>query len=93
MVYMMTPKRFPLGTVVMTPGARDAFTGDFLQACLARHAAGDWGTLDPMDRKANDQAVRDGSQILSSYQGDRDRLWIITDAGGAVTTMLLPDEY
>jgi hypothetical protein len=33
----------------------------------ARHATGDWGDTHLEDARANDDAVRDGDHILSSY--------------------------
>lgn len=87
---------FPLGHVVMTPGAA-ALEVDF-NPYLARHAAGDWGALDAFDRRQNDTAVREGHRILSAYEapsqnGETERIWIITEADRSTTTILLPEEY
>ena len=61
---------------------------------LARHAIGDWGTLDPADIAENEYSVAHGLRLLSSYQTDAgERLWIITEADRSATTLLLPDEY
>jgi hypothetical protein len=61
--------RFSLGQVVATPGAlgeiRDA--GQSPSDFLARHAACDWGDLDDDDRRMNDEALIDGSRLLSAY--------------------------
>lgn len=64
---------FPLGSLGMTPGARD-FARDhsdnpaaFLASLVVRHQSGDWGTTDRHDRRANDAAVLDGSRIMSFY--------------------------
>jgi hypothetical protein len=93
--------RFSLGQVVATPGAleeiRDAgqSTADF----LARHAACDWGDLDEEDRCLNDEALIDGSRLLSAYTTKGGvKLWIITEAVGddskrPCTTILKPEEY
>ena len=52
------------------------------------------------DGKLNDQAIQDGSRILSAYLlPDETKLWIITDAAvddqgnRQATTLLLPEEY
>lgn len=87
---------FPLGHVVMTPGAA-ALRVDFAP-CLARHAAGDWGEVDAFDRHQNDTAVKEGYRILSAYDvpigdGKTERIWIITEADRSCTTVLLPAEY
>ena len=92
---------FVLGRVLATPGALDAIQasnqtpGDF----LVRHLQHDWGCIAAADRRMNDQALVDGSRILSAYETRLGvRLWVITDAADAVgerasTTILLPQEY
>src|SRR5262249_28027242 len=97
---LMTAK-FPLGQLVATPGALDCLreSGQEPGFFLAKHVAGDWGSMSPDDRQANDIALIDGSRIFSSYQTlTGQKLWIITEAVGddglrAATTVLLPDEY
>jgi hypothetical protein len=61
---------------------------------LARHRTGDWGEVDARDRAANDQALREGSRLLSAYRTARGvGLWIITEADRSSTCLLLPEEY
>ena len=66
---------------------------------LARHSAGDWGDLSDEDRELNEQAVIDGSRILSAYHTKNGtKIWIITEATDdtgqrSATTILLPEEY
>ena len=59
-----------------------------------------FSVFDADDSAANDQAVQDGSRILSAYllNDDKTKVWIITEAtddtgNRAATTLLLPDEY
>jgi hypothetical protein len=61
---------FPLGRIVSTPGALNAMVGDDPMAYLARHARGDWGVVCDADRRLNDQAVKDGTRLLSAYLRD-----------------------
>lgn len=88
---------FPLGHVVMTPGA--AALGVDFAPYLTRHAQGDWGDeLDAFDRQQNDLAVKEGYRILSAYNvpigdGRTERIWIITESDRSATTILLPSEY
>lgn len=88
---------FPLGHVVMTPGA--AALGVDFAPLLARHAKGDWGDdLDTFDKRQNDLAVKEGYRILSAYNvpienGETERIWIITEADRSATTILQPQEY
>jgi hypothetical protein len=97
----MTGTKFSLGQLAATPGALEALkegsqTPGFF---LARHAAGDWGDVDEEDWALDDQAVVDGSRILSAFRTLRGKkLWVITEAADddghrAVTTLLLSDEY
>jgi hypothetical protein len=96
-----TPK-FNCGTVLATPGANEAFEKnhqvpiEFLQ----RHLSGDWGEeLCEEDRLLNDQALMDGSRLLSAYRlADGTNIWCITEAADdrghrEATTFLLPEEY
>jgi len=94
--------RFDLGQVVATPGALEACPFDHLLRCLARHARGDWGSVCPEDAARNDEALTEGSRILSAYPIDPAKpckgfgancLWIITEADRSATTFLLPSEY
>ena len=99
-VFMATP-RFPLGQILATPGAVEAL-GNCHQnplTFLARHSSGDWGDLSDGDRELNEQAIIDGSRILSAYHTeDGTKLWVIIEAiddhgQRSATTILLPDEY
>ncbi len=88
--------RFQLGRPVSTPGALESLldSGESPLIFLARHARGDWGDLDPENHRANEDALRHGSRLLSAYRTDRGgKLWIITEADRSVTTLLLPEEY
>ena len=86
----------PLGQVVATPGALAALeaAGQNALELLARHARGDWGTVDSEDWAANDQALQDGSRILSAYLlNDGTSVWVITEADRSSTMVLLPEDY
>lgn len=96
------PHRFPLGQIVATTGALEACTREHLTSCLYRHSRGDWGNVCAEDKVRNDQALIEGSRILSAYPIDPSKpskghgencLWIITEADRSVTTFLLPSEY
>jgi hypothetical protein len=93
--------KFSLGQLVATPGALEALqeSGQFPMDFILRHVQGDWGLVDDEDKMANDQALLDGSRLLSAYKTSKGvKIWIITEACDdegrrAATTVLLPDEY
>lgn len=98
---MTLNRSFSLGRVLATPGALDVLeaSGQSPSEFLSRHARNDWGVVGDEDKGLNDQALVDGSRILSAYHTSKGvKLWIITeaadDAGNrAATTILLPEEY
>jgi hypothetical protein len=93
--------RFELGSVVATPAALSELdaSGQTPHEFLYRHVRGDWGNLTKGDHECNEEALQDGSRILSAYITDSgQKIWIITEAVDdsgrrASTTILLPDEY
>ena len=93
---VMTRAKFPLGHVVATPGALEALaeSGQTPAFFLDQHALGSWGVVDEEDWRLSDEAIKDGSRILSAYLTLKGkRLWIITEADRSVTTLLLPENY
>ena len=92
----MTTPRFSLGQIVATPGALDALEQAQQSPIefLRRHVAGDWGDVDAEDKALNDQAVLDGTRLLSSYRTSKGQtIWVITEADRSATTFLLPEDY
>lgn len=97
--------RFALGQVVGTPGALELLErfGINPSDLLRRHQRGDWGDLDACDQGLNDEALRDGSRLLSNYRLDpaedsSECVWIITEACDddgrrRCTTILRPEDY
>jgi hypothetical protein len=93
--------KFDLGQILATPGAIEALeksgqTPDFF---VERHVRGDWGEVCDEDKELNDQALVDGSRLLSAYRTlCGTKLWVITEATDdegkrLCTTCLLPEEY
>ena len=85
--------KFPLGQIVITPNALGKLASDEILNALDRHVQGDWGDLDKDDKAENDIALEKGFRILSAYQSNGIKFWIITEASRAVTTVLLPEDY
>ena len=90
-----TTRLFSLGAVVATPGALDLLDRVGINATvyLDRHQCGDFGTISPQDVQENRFAVNRRLRIFSAYDIGKERLWLITEAGRTVTTLLLPSEY
>jgi len=89
-------KKFELGQLVVTSGVAELMETTKLDvlALTRRHQRGDWGDLDPFDRRLNDEALRTGEErLFSAYETEEGRIWIITEWDRSVTTVLLPKEY
>jgi len=87
---------FDLGQTVVTPAAIEALqqSGISVASLLCRHQCGDWGDLDAKDIARNNDALRLGSRLFSSYQiTESIKIWVITEADRSVTTLLLPEDY
>ena len=83
-----------LGHIVATPNALQSITQDDILAGIQRHQAGDWGDISDEDRMANDQALVEGTRILSVYRSANGTIfWIVTEADRSSTTVMLPEDY
>lgn len=84
----------PLGRIVATPAALVRIPPEEIANALVRHQNRDWGNVSASDHLANDQALREGTRILSAYRSAAgDAFWILTEADRSVTTVLLPEDY
>ena len=95
---------FNTGQIVATRGVYDLACqnpnfAQFVQKSLNRHVKCDWGDVDGEDKQTNDQALKQGTRLLSAYNDDRfpkngmATIWIITEADRSASTILFPDEY
>jgi hypothetical protein len=67
---------------------------EHLESIDTSHARGDWGELSADDVAENEFSLQNGFRLLSSYAtASGQKLWVITEADRALTTLLLPDEY
>ena len=85
--------KFRPGTVVASVGATMVATEEQIRALVKRHLAGDWGTVCDDDKKANEWALKVGERILSAYDVNGEKLWVITEHDRSATTVLTPGEY
>lgn len=88
------PPKFELGRTVITRNAYDILNTFDVYGALHLHAMGDWGDVCAEDKTANEQALKDGSRLLSAYADRKGtKFWIITEADRSATTVLLPEDY
>ena len=92
----ITKPKFNLGKLTATPGALEALAdaGQSPMVFISRHIRGDWGDCCEEDRQANEDALRNGDRLLSAYRTVKGvKIWVITEADGSSTCVLLPEEY
>jgi hypothetical protein len=97
--------KFPPGRVAVTAGAVNAlqptepgeapqpFDQDRLEPLIGRHLRGDWGEVDSRDSRENDRALLCGGRLLSAYEHDGQRFFVITEWDRSTTTVMLREEY
>lgn len=75
---------------------------EFISDSMRKHITGDWGDLEPEDKKSNDNALDEEypDRILSCYNLPEqipgvfdNKVYIITEHDRSVTTILFPSEY
>ena len=87
-----------LNKVYMTSGVNEAcrrdsqFAQDIVD-CLTAYALHDWGVTCQHDWEMNDQALETKNQIVAKYNTHINDIFIITDPGSEVTTVLFCSEY
>lgn len=99
--------KFQTGRLIATAGVANfinqtAWNHIWVDECLQRHKAGDWGDLEQEDKEMNEAALLDGSRIMIAYITDEGgtKIWILTESVQNVktqershTTILFPHEY
>jgi hypothetical protein len=92
-----TARRFPLGRLLVTSGAKKALEQAQQESAefFSRHQAGDYGAIHPEDVNCNVDSLKTlGGLIMSAYRlNTGTKIWLITDADWGRTTILLPEEY
>ena len=87
---------FQLGQLLSTPGALKVMADNDVDpfSLVQRHVRGDWGVVCASDGKANEDAIRYGDRLLSSYLMKSGAVvWVITEFDRSTTTFLLPSDY
>ena len=80
---------FTLGEIVIRPGAALLLenTRTNPASLFLRHVTGDWGDVSNDQRRANEEAIREGGRILSAYGQGNLRVYVITEADRSATTI------
>ena len=87
--------RFKLGQILSTTASKQTLVNAQIDPrhLIMRHRQGDWGDVCEEDAELNNDAVKYGGRLLSSYLIGDEKLWIITEADRSATTLLMADEY
>lgn len=92
--FILMEGKFPLGKICLTAGVKEEVNLIDQIAALKKHHNGDWGNVCSEDWESNDEALKEGFRLLSSYTSSNGiKFWIITEADRSATTFLLPEEY
>lgn len=92
----LTPVRFQLGRLFITPGAAEVLSdaGQSAQDYISRHARLEQGELSDEDFRENLFSVSRQLRIFSAFRtGTGVKIWCVTEADRSATTLLLPSEY
>ena len=85
----------PVATAALDAWATENGHKAELGNCINKHLAGDWGLCS--DPEMNDQGLETGGQLLSVWEIDNRKFWIISDPpcdeGERVVTCLFPEDY
>ena len=82
----------------MTRGIANRVANDIsfakeVAGAITRYKMHDWGNVSEDSEQMNEEALQTKDQIMGVYEFGSDKIWIITDPGHEVTTILFPDEY
>ena len=66
---------------------------DDLEIATDKFLDHDWGITAEESVEANNEALESGDMILAVYETCEGNIWIITDDGHELTTILFPEEY
>lgn len=90
---METAPRFPLGEVLITPGAEALLTPHEIETALHRHQHGDYGDIDEADAYLNSTSAARCCMVMSVYRTvSGAEFWVKTHGTRSHTTILLPGE-
>lgn len=90
----MSKELFKIGQPVCTSRINETIGMFAASALISRHVCGDFGDLCEEDKQMNLEAIKNGDdRILSSYNTDFGKIYVITEHDRSATTVLYADEY
>ena len=90
---METAPLFPLGQVLITPGAEALLTPEEIAIALHRHQHGDYGEIDASDAHLNNRSASHCCMVMSAYRTESGAEFRVKTHGTrSRTTILLPGE-
>ncbi|MCI7354327.1 MAG: hypothetical protein SPE06_06745 [[Actinobacillus] rossii] len=87
------PERVKLGSIQATPAVIEFMGKNKALELVHRHEYKDYGDLDEHDIYANELSLLLGNRIVSSYQIEGEKIFIITEADRSYTTIMMAYEY
>ena len=84
--------------VYQTCGINEAIASDELftseiEVAFSKFRSNDWGDTCKSDKQLNNNALKSGNRIVALYNTSKGRVFIITEYGHMVTTILFGYEY
>ncbi|AIJ31179.1 hypothetical protein [Actinobacillus suis] len=87
------PETVKLGTISATRAVIELLGKNKALELIHRHEYKDYGDLDEHDIYANELSLLVGNRIVSSYQVENEKIFIITEADRSYTTIMMANEY
>ena len=86
---LVSMMKFEMGHLIITPAALEAIPADDICESINRHVCGDFGDLDNNEQHANEQAVKFGLLVCSTYHtATGTKFFVLTSADRSVTVLL-----
>jgi len=85
--------RFAYGRIEISHAAMEVVSPEDAGEGVLRHLCGDWGDVGMEQWKSNNEALREGRRLHSSYADRKGtRFSVVTEQDRSLTRVLLPEE-
>jgi len=91
----MAKRKFNPGQMVATIGVLELMRlkGFDLQGLMLRHIESDWGDVTEATRRENERALSEGGRLMSVYDVEGQRVFVVTDADRTLTKAMLSEDF